>query len=334
MQLSLKWLNHRFLPFFCVDRSLIPSQAESSGLPKPPLERTKGVAYSRKSMKTITSASVMQLEAIGLKRAGRTIGFVPTMGFLHEGHLSLMRIARRHADTVVASLFVNPTQFGPKEDFKTYPRDPERDAALCEKEGVDILFAPETATMYAADHSVYVNDEKLAQGLCGASRPGHFRGVDTIVAKLFNIVLPDIAVFGEKDAQQLRIIRRLVRDLNFPVKIVPGPTAREPDGLAMSSRNVLLTPEERQDALALRRSLLLAEELYAKGERSAAAIRREMTRSLSAARTGKVDYVEIVDDETLEPVEKIEHPVLAAVAVKFSTTRLIDNTTLGREIGV
>ncbi len=280
-------------------------------------------------MKVIESVADMQQEALALKRAGKRIGFVPTMGYLHEGHLSLIRLARENADVVVVSVFVNPTQFGPKEDFGKYPRDIERDKQLCRQERTDVFFAPPAAEMYAKDHSVYINDEKLASGLCGASRPGHFRGVDTVVAKLFNIVQPDVAVFGEKDAQQLRIIRRLVRDLNFPVEIIPGPTAREPDGLALSSRNVLLKPEERDDALCLREALLLAEELYAKGERDAAAIRKAMHEVIDAAKTATVDYIEIVDDATLEPVTKIKGPVLVALAVKFSVTRLIDNTVLG-----
>ena len=280
-------------------------------------------------MKVIESVADMQREALALKRAGKRIGFVPTMGYLHEGHLSLIRLARDHADVAVVSVFVNPTQFGPKEDFGKYPRDIERDKNLCRAEKTDFFFAPPAAEMYANDHSVYVNDEKLASGLCGASRPGHFRGVDTVVAKLFNIVQPDVAVFGEKDAQQLRVIRRLVRDMNFPVEIIPGPTAREPDGLAMSSRNVLLKAEERGDALCLRKSLLLAQELYGKGERDAGAIRKAMHGIIDAAKTAKVDYIEIVDDATLEPVAKITGPVLVAVAVKFSVTRLIDNTVLG-----
>jgi pantoate--beta-alanine ligase len=280
-------------------------------------------------MKVIESVADMQQEALALKRAGKRIGFVPTMGYLHEGHLSLIRLAHEQADVAVVSVFVNPTQFGPKEDFGKYPRDIERDKQLCRLEKTDVFFAPPAAEMYAADHSVYITDEKLAAGLCGASRPGHFRGVDTVVAKLFNIVQPDVAVFGEKDAQQLRIIRRLVRDLNFPIEIVPGPTAREPDGLALSSRNVLLKPEERDDALCLRKSLLLAEELYAKGERDAAAIRKAMRGVIDAAKTATVDYIEIVDDTTLEPVKKIKGPALVAIAVKFSVTRLIDNTVLG-----
>ncbi|MFH0909662.1 MAG: pantoate--beta-alanine ligase [bacterium] len=281
-------------------------------------------------MKVIESVADMQQETLALRRAGKRIGFVPTMGYLHEGHLSLIRLARDRADIVVVSVFVNPTQFGPKEDFSTYPRDIERDKQLCRHEKADIFFAPDAEEMYAKDHSVYISDEKLAAGLCGASRPGHFRGVDTVVAKLFNIVQPDVAVFGEKDAQQLRIIRRLVRDINFPVEIVPGPTAREPGGLAMSSRNVLLKPEEREDALCLRASLLLAEDLYGKGECDAGAIRKAMHQVIERAKTAKVDYIEIVDDETLGPVKTIKGPALVAVAVKFSVTRLIDNTVLGR----
>jgi pantoate--beta-alanine ligase len=273
----------------------------------------------------------MQLEAMELRREGNRIGFVPTMGFLHEGHASLMRIARKRADVVVVSIFVNPTQFGPKEDFKSYPRDFERDTEMCAREGADIVFCPDAKGMYAPDHSVYVNDDKLARGLCGTSRPGHFRGVDTVVAKLFNIVQPHVAVFGEKDAQQLRVIRRLVRDLDFPVEIVPGPTAREPDGLAMSSRNVLLTPDERRQATNLHRALQLAEQLYARGERDAAVICRDVTTVLQDAKGGAIDYVEVVDDESLDPVQKIERPALVAIAVKFSATRLIDNTVLGKK---
>ena len=280
-------------------------------------------------MKVIESVADMQQEALALKRAGKRIGFVPTMGYLHEGHLSLIRLAREQADVVVVSVFVNPTQFGPKEDFGKYPRDIERDKQLCRLERTDFFFAPTATEMYAQDHSVYISDEKLAAGLCGASRPGHFRGVDTVVAKLFNIVQPDVAVFGEKDAQQLRVIRRLVRDLNFPIEIVPGPTAREPDGLALSSRNVLLKPDERDDALCLRKALLLAEELYVKGERDAETIRKAMRDVIDATKTATVDYIEVVDDESLEPVAKIKGPVLVALAVKFSVTRLIDNTVLG-----
>lgn len=279
-------------------------------------------------MLLITSLSEMQAWARTEKRAGRTIGFVPTMGYLHEGHLSLVRLARHHAHTTVVSIFVNPTQFGPKEDFSRYPRDFARDEALCRAENVDVIFYPNAAAMYPDDYSVYIAEEALGSGLCGASRPGHFRGVATVVAKLFNLVLPDIAVFGEKDAQQLRIIQRLVRDLNFPVTIIPGPIARESDGLAMSSRNSLLHPEERAQAVWLSRSLTEAGKAFRAGERDANVIRRLVAEAMGHAPLGRIDYIEIVDDETLKPVEKINRKALLAIAVYFSATRLIDNVVL------
>jgi pantoate--beta-alanine ligase len=263
------------------------------------------------------------------KLAGRVIGLVPTMGYLHEGHLSLVRITRAETDLVVVSLFVNPIQFGPKENIRRYPRAFERDRSLCEQERVDVLFIPEPAAMYPEGYSVYANEESLSRGLCGASRPGHFRGVVTVVAKLFNIVQPDLAVFGEKDAQQLRVIRRLVRDLNFPVTILSGPIVREPDGVAMSSRNVLLKPEERRQAVALNRSLKKAAEAFNAGERNAARINELVAGELAAARLGRVDYIELVDEETLYPVKQIKRKALLAVAVYFSATRLIDNVVLG-----
>ncbi len=279
-------------------------------------------------MKIISTPLEMQHAALAMKRGGRRIGFVPTMGFLHEGHLSLVKIARHHADVVVLSLFVNPTQFGPGEDLGRYPRDFERDRKLSEAAGVDVLFAPETAAMYAKDASVAVVEENLSRGLCGASRPTHFRGVVTVVSKLFNLCLPDVAVFGEKDAQQIRVIRRLVRDLNFPVEIISGPTIREPDGLAMSSRNVNLSPAERKQALCLRRALDRAEVLQRSGERDAARIRASMVEAVAMEPLATIDYIEIVDDETLEPVARTDRPTLVALAVKFSKTRLIDNAVL------
>ena len=279
-------------------------------------------------MLIITSPADMQDWSRRQRAAGRVIGLVPTMGYLHEGHLSLVRLARSRADAVVVSLFVNPTQFGPKEDFSRYPRDLERDRALCEREGVEVLFMPGAAYMYPAGYSVFINEERLSTGLCGASRPGHFRGVCTVVAKLFNLVLPDLAVFGEKDAQQLRVIRRMVRDLNFPVTIVPGPIMREADGVAMSSRNVLLKPDERRQAVQLSRALARAAEAFAAGERSAARIKDLVRAELSAAPLGRIDYVELVDDESLEPIDLLERPAVLALAVYFSATRLIDNTVL------
>ena len=281
------------------------------------------------AMDIIRDPVEMQQRAGAWRREGLRIGFVPTMGYLHAGHLSLVARARAEADVVVVSLFVNPTQFGPNEDFGRYPRDFARDEAACRDTGADVLFAPEAAQMYAPDASIRVVEDRLSAGLCGASRPTHFSGVATVVSKLFNLVLPDVAVFGAKDAQQVRVIRRLVRDLNFPVRIVEAPTVREPDGLAMSSRNVFLSPEERGQALCLRRALDLAERLYAQGERDADRIVREMKKLIAHAPAARVDYVQVSDNETLEPVIWIERPVLVALAVHFSRARLIDNTVLG-----
>ncbi len=279
-------------------------------------------------MHTIRTPRAMQDAALTLRAAGRRIGVVPTMGYLHEGHASLIRLARARADVVIVTLFVNPTQFGPNEDLSRYPRDFERDRALCEAEGADILFAPEAGSVYAADASVWIDEVRLSHGLCGASRPGHFRGVCTVVAKLFNLTQPHVAVFGEKDAQQLRVIRRMVRDLDIPVEIVAGPTVREPDGLAMSSRNAYLSPEERAQAVCLRRALDAAAARLAAGERDAARLRAAMADVIAGAPLARADYVEIVDDETLEPVAAIDRPALAALAVFVGRTRLIDNAVL------
>lgn len=269
----------------------------------------------------------MQSVLRALRRAGKTIGFVPTMGFLHEGHLSLMRLARERCDVLVASIFVNPTQFGPNEDLDAYPRDFERDEALCREVDVDFLFYPTPENMYLDSHSVWVDEASLSGVLCGAVRPGHFRGVCTVVAKLLNIVLPDFMVLGEKDAQQLRVLRRMVRDLNFPVEIVSGPTVREVDGLAMSSRNKYLSPAERIEAVCLFQSLEKARALFAAGERDPAVLKAGI-REVIEKTSGTVDYIELVDDESLRPVDRVGQPVLVALAVKFSDTRLIDNTVL------
>lgn len=280
-------------------------------------------------MQIIRHPAEMQKWALEQRRAGVSIGFVPTMGYLHEGHLSLIRLARRRAQKVVVSIFVNPTQFGPNEDFESYPRDWNRDERLCRQEGVDVVFAPDTADMYAPDASTSVVEDRLSSGLCGAFRPGHFTGVCTVVAKLLNLVMPDFAVFGEKDAQQLRVIRRMVRDLNFPVEIVSAPIVREADGLAMSSRNVRLSPEERGQAVALKHALDAVERAFARGERDADELRK-LARGVieHEAPLGRIDYIEIVDDETLEPVILIERPALCAVAVRFPAARLIDNVRL------
>jgi len=280
-------------------------------------------------MISIHSPEEMQAWSIRQIRDGKRISLVPTMGFLHEGHLSLIRLARQHGDLVVVSVFVNPAQFGPKEDLSRYPRDLVRDSELCRNGGVDVIFNPDAAGMYPDGYSVYVNEESLSAGLCGASRPGHFRGVVTVVAKLFNIVLPRVAVFGEKDAQQLRVIRRMVRDLNFPVTLVAGPTARENDGLAMSSRNTLLKSPERDQAVQLNRSLNLAKKMYESGERNADKIKEAVAKELGKATLGRIDYIELVDDDSLAPLNNVDGKALLAIAVCFSTTRLIDNVVLG-----
>ena len=253
---------------------------------------------------------------------------VPTMGALHAGHLSLIDQARQLAGgsgMVVVSIFVNPTQFGPKEDLSKYPRPLRRDLALCREHEVDLVFHPEAETMYAPGHSVSVDETLLGGGLCGRSRPGHFRGVCTVVAKLFNLIKPTAALFGMKDYQQLAIIRQMARDLNFPVQIVSGETVRESNGLAMSSRNAYLTPEEREQAPVLRRALLLAGESFDAGERDATVLRFLLENELSGAPLARVDYAEIADATDLQSVTRVERATLMALAVFFGKTRLIDN---------
>lgn len=280
-------------------------------------------------MQIIESIPEMSATAAAWRRAGQTIGLVPTMGFLHAGHLSLARQARAAAGKVALSIFVNPTQFGPGEDFQQYPRDFARDRSLCESAGVDVLFYPHPAgAMYAADHSVQITENVLSRGLCGASRPGHFAGVLTIVAKLFHITQPDVAVFGQKDAQQARIIQRMARDLHFPVRLMIAPLIRESDGLAMSSRNTYLSSGERRDALCLMRALQLARRLYREGARDAEAIRRRMIEQILQTPSARIDYAAVVDDATLAPVAAIQAPILIALAVHIGKTRLIDNLML------
>jgi pantoate--beta-alanine ligase len=255
----------------------------------------------------------------------KRVGLVPTMGALHEGHLSLVRAAKKHCDAVVVSIFVNPTQFGLTEDLAKYPRQMERDRALLEEEGVDILFAPSVEEMYESGSITWVLVEGLSEKLDGRSRPGHFRGVTTVVAKLFNIIEPQVAFFGQKDAAQLAVIRRMVRDLHFPVEIIAGAIVREPDGLAMSSRNAYLTPEERGRALVLQRSLRRAEAEFQSGQRIAAKLISAALEVLASEPQVAVDYLEVVNPDTLEPVERITQPTLMAVAGYVGATRLIDN---------
>jgi len=283
-------------------------------------------------MKVIKSIKEMQTLCESLRLSGKRISFVPTMGYFHEGHLSLMKEARKTADYVVVSIYVNPTQFGPKEDFSKYPRDFERDAQMAESVGVDAIFFPENTEMYPNAYQTYVDVEKVTQNLCGMSRPGHFRGVTTVCCKLFNIVKPHSAIFGKKDFQQLAAIKRMVADLNQDLEIVGLPTFREPDGLAMSSRNVYLSKEERSSALTLVGALKLAQQLYAEGERSAAVMIKQAEKLIKNEEFTDIDYIKICDTATLEDVNEIKGEVVMALAVKVGKTRLIDNSVLGEEL--
>ena len=268
-----------------------------------------------------------------LRRENKTIGFVPTMGALHEGHLSLVEEARQMCDVVIVSIFVNPTQFNENADFAKYPRDLTNDAALLTEYQVDYIFAPEEQEIYVENFSTYVYVENLTETLEGASRPGHFRGVATIVTILFNTIRPDYAFFGQKDAQQVAVVKRLTKDLGFDTEIVVGRTVREESGLAMSSRNVRLTPDERQRASIIYQGLRRAKLAAKEGERDAARLAQIVRETIAREPLAQIDYVEIVDDETLEPIEKIgENAVLIAVAVRFGETRLIDNTILNRKL--
>lgn len=261
-----------------------------------------------------------------LRKEGKNHGFVPTMGYLHEGHLSLIRKAKEENDKVVVSIFVNPIQFGVGEDFKTYPRDLERDSKLAALAGADVVFAPTEEEMYPEGYSTYVENEGvITKGLCGASRPGHFKGVTTVVAKLFNIVQPEAAYFGQKDAQQASVIKQMVRDLNFDIKIVVCPIVREEDGLALSSRNTYLSEEERKDALILSHSLFEAEKMIKEGERDAKKIKEYVAHRINSVKNAKIDYVELVSADDLRNIDKIEGEVLLALAVRIGNTRLIDN---------
>jgi pantoate--beta-alanine ligase len=285
------------------------------------LYQEPGTAYA-KVVETV--AEMKQLRTV----LNEPVGFVPTMGYLHEGHLSLVKRARGENATVIASIFVNPTQFGPKEDFKNYPRDIERDLDMLGKEGTDFVFIPPVEEMYPTRFDSWVEVGELSRRLEGTCRPTHFRGVTTVVAKLFNIVQPTKAYFGQKDAQQALVIKKMVADLNMNLEVVICPTIREPDGLAMSSRNVYLNPEERRAAVVLYQSLRLAQKLWARGERNAERIRKEMIALIKKQPLGKIDYVSVADNETLEELETVSPPTLVSLAVKFGRARLIDNVVL------
>lgn len=280
-------------------------------------------------MKIFNDAAEMQSYCLAMKREGKSIGLVPTMGYLHQGHLSLVQAAKKENDLVVVSVFVNPIQFGAGEDYEDYPRDLSHDTDLLENEGVDLCFAPTAKSMYPAAYNTYVQVEgEITQKLCGKSRPGHFKGVTTVVSKLFHICQPDRAYFGQKDAQQVTIIEKMVKELNFPLRIVRVPIMREADGLALSSRNVYLDAQQRQEALVLNRSLQLAREKINQGERDVKNIKQYITDCITASPQAQIDYVEVVDGRDLSAIDEIKGKTLIALAVKFGSTRLIDNLLL------
>jgi pantoate--beta-alanine ligase len=276
-------------------------------------------------MKIESTVNAVRTQVKEWKKQGLTVGLVPTMGYLHEGHASLIKAARANNDKVVVSIFVNPMQFGPKEDLASYPRDLDKDSALCESLGVDIIFHPEPEEMYHDGFSSFVDMTVLTQELCGLSRPVHFRGVCTVVNKLFNIVQPDRAYFGQKDAQQLAVIRHMVDDLNMDIEIVGCPIVREEDGLAKSSRNTYLSSEERQAALILSKSIHLGQEMVEKGETDTTKVVEAMKELISTEPLAKIDYVKAVDGLTMQQISKVQKPMLVAIAVYIGKTRLIDN---------
>lgn len=293
-----------------------------------PLE---GAVKGRANVQQIETIEEMQVLSESIRIAGHTVGLVPTMGFFHEGHLELMRVARKYADTVVVSLFVNPTQFGEGEDLAAYPQDLDGDLAKARDVGVDCVFIPSAEDMYPEGYQTEVRVQDLTQHLCGLSRPGHFDGVTTVVAKLFHIVKPHLAVFGQKDFQQLAVISRMVRDLNMDIEIIGVPTVREPDGLAMSSRNSYLSLAERASALSLNRALARARDMVAQGERNAETLRKAVEDEIRSRPDTQIDYVSLCDATTLEELEVLENEALLALAVRVGKARLIDNCILRSE---
>lgn len=285
-------------------------------------------------IKIIQSLEQMRAYSESLRLRGQKIAFVPTMGYFHNGHLSLMSEGRRRGDCLIISIYVNPTQFGPGEDFERYPRDFERDRRLAEDVGVDIIFCPENSEMYPPNFQSFVNVERVTENLCGLSRPGHFKGVTTVCAKLFNIVKPHVTIFGKKDFQQLTVIKRMVQDLNMDLEVIGMPTVREHDGLAMSSRNVYLAERERDSALSLSRSLALAKEMYDKGERKTFTILERISAFIEGHPHTGIDYAKICNTTTLEDIEYLEEESVLALAVRVSSTRLIDNYVFGDVLDV
>ena len=282
-------------------------------------------------MEVITTVKEMQWRSEQLRQEGKTIAFVPTMGYLHEGHLAIMREGKGKGDALIISIFVNPTQFGPEEDYERYPRDMQRDLKLAHKVGVDIVFTPSTQDMYSNGFQTYVEVERVTQNLCGISRPGHFRGVTTVVVKLFNIVKPHVALFGAKDYQQLVTIKRMVEDLNMNTEVIGIPTVRERDGLAMSSRNTYLSSKKRKEAAKLYSALRKGEELFRQGQKNTAVIITTVRGIIEEAKPTTIDYIKICDAHTLEDIEEIKGEAIIAVAVQIGKTRLIDNLILKEE---
>ena len=278
-------------------------------------------------MEVIRSATEMQTRAMALKKEGKSIGFVPTMGSLHAGHLSLVDLIKEQCDVLLLSIYVNPTQFGVGEDFEKYPRDLDKDLAMCESRGVDLVFAPESSEIYHADASTFVIEESVGKGLCGNARPNHFRGVATVCAKLFNLCQPDKVALGQKDAQQVVVLKRMIRDLHFPIEVVVGPILREPDGLAMSSRNAYLEPKQRENALLIFKSLEAARKVVEeKGSNNVDRVKAEAMNVLTSGRLLRINYVEVVNRETMRPeTEVVAGRSLLAVAVWVDQVRLIDN---------
>ncbi len=300
---------------------------------RPPVPERRGLfLWSDHGMHVIETARDMQKLSESLRLQGKTIAFVPTMGYLHEGHLRLMEEGKKRSDCLITSIYVNPTQFGPGEDLDKYPRDFERDEGLSRDVGVDVIFYPSNAEMYPEHYHTYVTVESITDNLCGLTRPGHFRGVATVCAKLFNIVKPHVTIFGKKDFQQLAVIKRLVADLNMDIEVVGIPTIRESDGLAMSSRNAYLQENARESALSLNRSLILAERLYAEGERDASVILKAVKDFIEKHPDTRIDYVKICDVETMQDVTFLERTSVLALAVWVGIPRLIDNHVFGENI--
>ncbi len=283
-------------------------------------------------MKTIRTVAEMKNIVSEVKKEGKSMGLIPTMGYFHEGHLSLIRKARKECDILIVSIFVNPTQFGPSEDYERYPRDLGRDELIAEREKVDFIFAPSVSEMYPSGYSTFLEVEGLSKVMCGKSHPAHFRGVTTVVAKLFNLVQPDVAYFGQKDAQQAVIIKKMASDLNMGVEIHICPIVREKDGLAMSSRNAYLNEEERKAAPVLRRALLKAKDGITRSKKNAGEIREKITEVIEGEKLARIDYIAIVDPENLQEVDNIEQEALIAIAVWIGKTRLIDNIICGNSM--